>query len=224
MSRREEILAASSELTPATRDLPTPSTSNDASSPRVPRLSRWWQRATRRQRIKVLGALGAALLAGALFVFSGTHPNTVTVARTTVALTAGEAFADNIEWVSVPQQFVPDNADIEKIELSHALAVGDVAKGEILTRARLNRLQLPTGWRAVSMHSPTGAAASPGTHAEVVSSTADGKSRPRVLCENAVIQQVSADSTGSVIVAMPQQCAYKLAQLPENYSASLLLR
>lgn len=182
------------------------------------------QRIGTKKILWIIATCALLLLVLTIVVIPTVGGTTVTVPRASMPIAAGSPLAGKIEWVALPKKFIPENTDLTTTDLQDAHAAGALDKGEIVTRARITPLTVPDGWRAISMHSATGAAATPGTHAEIVGSSPHSQTPPLVICQDAVVQQTLPDNTDTVMLAMPQSCAYKLAQLPEEYSVSLLLR
>ena len=187
----------------------------------IPRLH---QRIGKKKLLWIVAACALFLLVLTILVKPTVGGNMVRVPRASMPIAAGSPLAGKIEWVALPKKVLPENTDLTTTDLQDAHAAGALDKGEIVTRARITPLTVPDGWRAISMHSATGAAATPGTHAEIVGSSPHSQTPPLVICHDAVVQQSLPDNTDTVMLAMPQSCAYKLAQLPEEYSVSLLLR
>lgn len=243
MSRREEINRPTYFGNASTPGAPPPITehpsapatalltapTSEESVPRTPFLLKIGQKII--ERLRTLTRLQLTISGGAvallfltLLVATSAGGSAVSAYCATSAIPTGTELSPQVKPCKVPKRLVPDSSDISAAEIAEARAAGDIAAGEIITRVRFSDPSLPAGWRAVSLHSDTGAAASPGTHAELIISVEGDEGPPQVLCADSIIRQKSATAQAQVLVAMPQQCAHKLAQLPEDYAVSLLLR
>lgn len=189
--------------------------------------SRLVQKTTRPQRIVL--ALASTILLGTIVALLVPHSApSLTVAQLNHALPSGQQVtAADIDWVHVPASLAPEHPITSANQFTGRRVVGDVERGEFLTTARLGAPRLPDGWRALGL--PTSGATSwrTGEHVDVVASTEDSS---WVLCHDAIIHDTTASNSPgaghstSVIVALPEEKAYELAQLDTDAVITLLLR
>lgn len=223
MSRRAEILQYAAPLEPKNESQQSPDEGDEHRSKHriLPQLR---QLPGNKKLLWIVVACAVAVLVFGVLLLPNSQGKKMKVPVASTSIAAGTPLVDKVDWVTIPTKFIPENADLTSTDIHDARAAGALDKGEIITRSRVNPLVVPDGWRAVSIHSATGAAALPGTHTEIVGTPHRSHTPPLVICQDAIIQQHVADTTDRVVLAMPQSCAYKLAQLPEDHTVSLLLR
>lgn len=189
--------------------------------------SRLSRKTTRPQR--VILTLACAILLGTIVALLIPHgAPALTVAQLNHSLPSGqEVTSADIEWVHVPAALVPEHPITSADQFTGRRVVGDVERGELLTTARLSTPQLPAGWRALGLPISGATSWRTGQHVDVVASTEDSS---WVLCHDAVIHDTTASNSPgaghstSVIVALPEEKAYELAQLDTDAVVTLLLR
>lgn len=210
-----------------TQKCPTPSSPHHSRTNVRTLWSRFSHKTTRPQRVVLAVAL--VILLSVVVVLLLPHESTsLRVAQLNHALSSGQEITPaDVEWVTVPASLAPDHPITSAEQFKGRRVVGDVERGELLTAARLTTPRLPDGWRALTLPISGATSWRPGQHVDIVASTEDSS---WTLCHDAVIHDTTASGSqgnshpGGVVVALPEEKAYELAQLDADAVVTLLLR